>query len=178
MSVPGVNLIYLLLGDSATGGVNFYFGFARDENAVNKATDSVNELGNAFIKPALLGNFRGSSVHEIKGEEIENIHNTIVEYMKGSCEALVGVPGWVKEKDKQDFRGIDRLVDVMQGDEFGFMIIRNFQSLGNVSVLHDILRWLKPDGIHCLPRHLWDGFHLPFCPGICHPCIPKHIAYF
>ena len=123
MSVPGVNLIYLLLGDSATGGVNFYFGFARDENAVNKATDSVNELGNAFIKPALLGNFRGSSVHEIKGEEIENIHNTIVEYMKGSCEALVGVPGWVKEKDKQDFRGIDRLVDVMQGDEFGFMII-------------------------------------------------------
>ena len=58
------------------------------------------------------------------------------------------------------------------------IVNRNFQSLGNVSVLHDILRWLKPDGIHCLPRHLWDGFHLPFCPGICHPCIPKHIAYF
>ena len=123
MSVEGVNLIYLLLGDSETGGVNFYFGFARDENAVNEATDSVKELGNAFIKPALLGNFRGSSISEVSGDEIERIHRTVEEYMKGSCKALMGVPGWVKEKDKQDFRGIDRLVDVMQGDEFGFMII-------------------------------------------------------
>jgi len=34
-----------------------------------------------------------------------------------------GVPGITKDKEKKDFQGVDRLVDIMLGDEFGLLVI-------------------------------------------------------
>ena len=123
MSVPGVNLVYLILGDKRTSSVQFYFGFSYDAIALKEATDSIKALGRAFIKPALDGNFRGSTIKEVTSDEIDKVHRTVSDFIRKNCKTLSGVPGWDKAKEQQDFRGIDRLVDVMQGDDFGFLII-------------------------------------------------------
>ena len=123
MTVPGMNLVYLILGNR--GMVRFYFGFARDLFAVNIESDPVRRIGEAFLKPALDGNFRGSTVRKLEPDEVDELRKEMgcfVEDRK-NCRVLSGVPGGVKDKEKQDFRGIDRLVDVMQGDRFGFMIL-------------------------------------------------------
>lgn len=123
MTVPGMNLVYLILGNR--GKVRFYFGFARDLFAVNPESDPVRRVGEAFLKPALDGNFRGSTVRELEPNEMDDLRKEMGSLFENheNCRVLAGVPGGVKDKEKQDFRGIDRLVDVMQGDRFGFMIL-------------------------------------------------------
>ena len=123
MTVPGMNLVYLILGNR--GKVRFYFGFARDLFAVNPESDPVRRVGEAFLKPALDGNFRGSTVRELEPKEMDDLREEMGSLFENheNCRVLAGVPGGVKDKEKQDFRGIDRLVDVMQGDRFGFMIL-------------------------------------------------------
>ena len=123
MTVPGVNLVYLILGKG--GRVRFYFGFVRDNVAVQRESDAVRKMGAAFLKPVLEGNFRGSTIRELDADEMEGIRADMQAFLKerDHCRVLGGVPGGVKDKEKQDFRGVDRLVDIMQGDEFGFMII-------------------------------------------------------
>ncbi len=123
MTVPGMNLVYLILGNC--GKVRFYFGFARDLFAVNPESDPVRRVGEAFLKPALDGNFRGSTIRELEPIEMDELRKEMGSLFEDSknCCVLAGVPGGVKDKEKQDFRGIDRLVDVMQGDRFGFMIL-------------------------------------------------------
>lgn len=125
MSVPGVNLVYLILGDESGKGVRFYFGFARDPIATVDAGGDILSIGRAFLKPALEGNFRGSLVKEVDYNETKRIRELVAKRLSDTktCETLFGVPGGTKDKETQDFRGIDRLVDVMQGDEFGLMII-------------------------------------------------------
>lgn len=135
MSIPGVNFVYLILGDKNDGKVNFYFGFCKDSLAKEQITDSVLELGRAFIKPAIEGNFRGSVLSEVKGEQIDQIHTRISQFIQSNSKILSGVPGWVKDKEMQDFRGIDRLVDVMQGDDFCFMIIA--KPIQNLNMLRE-----------------------------------------
>lgn len=123
MTVPGMNLVYLILGNC--GKVRFYFGFARDLFAVNPESDPVRRVGEAFLKPALDGNFRGSTIRELEPIEMDELRKEMGILFEDSknCRVLAGVPGGVKDKEKQDFRGIDRLVDIMQGDRFGFMIL-------------------------------------------------------
>ncbi len=123
MTVPGMNLVYLILGDHDK--VRFYFGFVRDLFAVNAERDPVRQVGEAFLRPALEGNFRGSTIRELDAQEMDELRAEMKTYFDepDNCRVLAGVPGGVKDKEKQDFRGIDRLVDVMQGDKFGFMIL-------------------------------------------------------
>ena len=123
MTVPGLTLVYLILGNKK--GVRFYFGFARDMVALVEESDPVSKVGEAFLKPAFEGNFRGSTIKKLGVQEMVDLHNEMGEFFKnkGNCRVMAGVPGGVKDKEKQDFRGIDRLVDVMQGDKFGFMIL-------------------------------------------------------
>ena len=138
MTVPGMNLVYLILGNC--GKVRFYFGFARDLFAVNPESDPVRRVGEAFLKPALDGNFRGSTIRELEPIEMDELRKEMGSLFEDSknCRVLAGVPGGVKDKEKQDFRGIDRLVDIMQGDRFGFMILA--KPIGN-----DCLAALRKD---------------------------------
>ena len=133
MTVPGMNLVYLILGER--GRVNFYFGVARDNVAAEAQDINVKEAGDAFLRPALEGNFRGSIVRELDvdrfGRLVDNpvekkkILETLKQYLDApqNCRVLYGVPGSVKDKENRDFRGVDRLVDIMQGDSFGLMIL-------------------------------------------------------
>ena len=129
MMVSGMNLVYLILGEK--GRVSFYFGVARDYLAPNEGA-AVKEIGDAFLKPALEGNFRGSIVRELDdpSEKKGVVEKTeILKKLRGylskpeNCRVLSGVPGGVKDKENRDFRGVDRLVDIMQGDSFGLMIL-------------------------------------------------------
>ena len=129
MTVAGMNLVYLILGEK--GRVSFYFGVARDYLAPNEGA-SVKEIGDAFLKPALEGNFRGSIVRELDDPKVKKglvEKSAILKTLKGylskpeNCRVLSGVPGGVKDKESRDFRGVDRLVDIMQGDTFGLMIL-------------------------------------------------------
>ena len=129
MTVSGMNLVYLILGEK--GRVSFYFGVARDYLAPNEGS-AVKEIGDAFLKPALEGNFRGSIVRELDDPKVKKgtaeksqILKKLRSYLSkpDNCRVLSGVPGGVKDKENRDFRGVDRLVDIMQGDSFGLMIL-------------------------------------------------------
>lgn len=129
MTVSGMNLVYLIMGEK--GRVSFYFGVARDYLAPNEGA-AVKEIGDAFLKPALEGNFRGSIVRELDDPSVKRgvaEKTQILKKLKGylskpeNCRVLSGVPGGVKDKENRDFRGVDRLVDIMQGDDFGLMIL-------------------------------------------------------
>lgn len=117
--IPGINLIYLLRGKEDK--VSFYFGVAADADICNNTiqTDGVAEK---ILLPSLQGNFRGSKISPLTSEEIGEIQKYIKSKdLQYAC--VEGVPGVTKDKEKQDFQGVDRLVDTMLGDEFGLMII-------------------------------------------------------
>ncbi|RDU71835.1 ATP-binding protein [Helicobacter brantae] len=115
LRIEGINFIYLIIGDE--NGTNFYYGVSRDLNA-SKSELSINEIGEFILKPSIKGNFRGSQVRLIRGEEKRKILNQL----NFKCSSMIeGVPGVLKKED--DFQGSDRLVDVMSGSHFGFMII-------------------------------------------------------
>ena len=125
MARPGVNFVYLIRGNKT--GVHFYFGFMRDYSLPEdrRATDSILQMARAFLRPSLEGNFRGSLIKEVDKKESAAIQEDLVKSLsqKDHCCVMSGVPGMVQDKENQDFRGIDRLVDVMQGDDFGFMVL-------------------------------------------------------
>lgn len=115
--MDGISFIYLILGDKA--GVKFYFGVAK-EISYEGEQSSANTLGKEVLGPAIQGNFRGCSIKEVSSEGKQEILDKLcnVNLVAGILE---GVPG--TEDDNESFQGADRLVDVMAGDEFGFMII-------------------------------------------------------
>jgi len=154
MTVQGMTLVYLILGEK--GHVRFYFGVARDYLSVNSESGAVKEIGDAFLRPALEGNFRGSIVRELddgeeKAVEKEAILATLRKYLgkPNNCRVLYGVPGSVKDKENRDFRGVDRLVDIMQGDNFGLMVLaKPIDATGLANLRHDVSRPMK-----CCLRH-------------------------
>ncbi len=116
--MEGVSFIYLILGDAS--GVKFYFGAARDKSYPNhKMPFSVHDLEQDILMPSMIGNFRGSKVSEVKLNDkraiLDKIRNA------ASFGMMEGVPS-VDEKN-ETFQGTDRLIDVMQGDEFGLAVI-------------------------------------------------------
>jgi len=116
--MEGVSFIYLILGDAS--GVKFYFGAARDKAYPNhKMPFSVHDLEQDILMPSMIGNFRGSKVSEVKLNDKRAILDKIQN--AASFGMLEGVPS-VDEKN-ENFQGADRLIDVMQGDEFGFAVI-------------------------------------------------------
>ncbi len=117
MRIEGVNFIYLILGDDE--GVRFYYGVSRDFTREMDTDLSIHDVGKYILEPSIRGNFRGSRVKEVKPED----KNDLMEIISGMkyYSMLEGVPGYTKEDEK--FQGVDRLVDVMLGDSFGFMII-------------------------------------------------------
>ncbi len=143
MARPGVNFVYLIRGGKT--GVRFYFGFMRDYSIQRseRATDSIADIARSFLRPALEGNFRGSIIQEVNKEDSAAIQKDLVSCLgtKERCLVMSGVPGIVQEKEKQDFRGIDRLVDVMLGDDFGFMVIAKAMDAETVKEIHrDVFR--------------------------------------
>ncbi len=119
LCIPGINIIYLIIG--TTLGVKFYFGISKDLSAIQSPPINIEEIGDDILGPSLRGNFRGSLVSSISNDERQEIWDKIKNHK--FTAVLDGVPGINKDQDKKDFQGVDRVVDVMRGDEFIIMLI-------------------------------------------------------
>ena len=116
----GVNLIYLILSDGCE--VRFYLGVSRDLYDLKKKRSlSVKAIGDHILKPSIAGNYRGSLIDTVTPTEKREVMKTIIDMKEHGI--VEGVPGL--DEDKEDFQAIDRLVDIMCGDEFGIMVVAN-----------------------------------------------------
>ncbi len=113
-----LSFIYLILGNRS--GVNFYFGVAQNLTAEEQEKLSMRDLGEDMLGPAIKGNFRGCDIEEVPAEEQDRI---LTKLRDSGWQAgiLTGVPG--TDEENESFQGVDRLADVMAGEEFGFMVI-------------------------------------------------------
>ena len=144
--LEGMSFIYLILGSGQD--VKFYFGIAKDFAHEKAENLSAPTIGGDLLKPSIQGNFRGCQIRELtnadKREVIKRLKNI-------SCAGiLTGVPG--TEKDNENFQGVDRLINVMAGDEFGFMVIARPLVGAEVNKLEDVLIEIA-DALSPIARH-------------------------
>ena len=120
-----ISFIYLIMGNRQ--GVQFYFGVAND-NFYNNRFDQKNfnnlnetslKIGRDILGPSIKGNFRGCRFEEIANEEKKLILQKL--QSAKAVGMIEGVPG--SDENAEDFQGVDRLIDVMAGDDFGFLVI-------------------------------------------------------
>lgn len=152
MKIDGINFIYLILGDKR--GVHFYYGLARDLSENVEMDLSINDIGKHILEPSIKGNFRGSKIKAVTPENKDNIINNISNMKYYSM--LEGVPGSTKDDEK--FQGVDRLVDVMLGDVFGFMIIAKPLNHGDINKIEDNLYKLYSQMVPLSKKSQQDGF--------------------
>lgn len=136
----GVNFIYLILGDKK--GVSFYFGLVRESKYDGELPMPIDEMGNNLLKSAIRGNFRGSKIEEVEPDEMLEIFNkmqTNSNNRNRKYASVIGTPGINESEDKKSFQGVDRLVDVMQGDDFGLCILAKPLSKRAIKKIEDDL---------------------------------------
>ena len=141
----GVNFIYLILGDKK--GVSFYFGLVRESKYDGELPMPIDEMGNNLLKSAIRGNFRGSKIEEVSPEEMIEIFdrmqtNSENKNLTRKYANITGTPGINESEDKKSFQGVDRLVDVMQGDNFGLCIIAKPLSKRAIKKIEDDLYYI------------------------------------
>ena len=138
----GVNFIYLILGDKK--GVSFYFGLVKESKYNGELPMPIDEMGNNLLKSAIRGNFRGSKIEEVSPEEMVEIFdrmqvNSENKNLTRKYASVIGTPGINESEDKKSFQGVDRLVDVMQGDDFGLCILAKPLSKRAIKKIEDDL---------------------------------------
>ena len=117
LKMDGINFIFLIVGHREK--VDFYYGISRDINSDIKLDFEIKDIGDNILKPSVQGNFRGSRVHALGNDEKKHI----IEILSEMSEAGVieGVPGANKNDEK--YQGIDRLINVMYGDSYCFLVV-------------------------------------------------------
>ena len=137
----GVNFIYLILGDKK--GVSFYFGLVKESKYNGELPMPIDEMGNNLLKSAIRGNFRGSKIEEVSPEEMVEIFDRMQTNSNNrnarKYASVIGTPGINESEDKKSFQGVDRLVDVMQGDDFGLCILAKPLSKRAIKKIEDDL---------------------------------------
>ncbi len=116
---PAFNFVYILSGTKT--GVELYLGAVKNGRMETQLHAS--EYCN-HIKKIFLGNFSGSIVeNNLSREEIQSRILDVNRRMKRSG-AILGIPSY-NESDvkKEDFQGIDRLINSMQGTEWRIVIV-------------------------------------------------------
>ena len=132
LRVDGVNFVYLLMGD--TSGVSFYFGIVKDKSYKKELELDVDDIGRYILKSNIEGNFRGSKITEQikKKQSILDKINNMTRFAR-----VDGVPS--VNEESEDFQGVDRLVDVMLGDEFCVMVLADPLSVKEIQKIEDSL---------------------------------------
>ncbi len=132
LRIDGITFIYLLQGDR--DGVHFYFGIAKDKSHNKELVLDVDDIGRSILQSSIVGNFRGSKVKEVslRDSDIREKINNMKKFAK-----IIGVPN--VNEDSEDFQGVDRLVDVMSGDEFALLILANPLNLVEVENIENRL---------------------------------------
>ena len=138
----GINFIYLILGDKK--GVSFYFGLVKESKYDGELPMPIDEMGNNLLKSAIRGNFRGSKIEEVSPEEMVEIFDRMQissenKNLTRKYANITGTPGINESEDKKSFQGVDRLVDVMQGDDFGLCILAKPLSKRAIKKIEDDL---------------------------------------
>lgn len=137
----GVNFIYLILGDKK--GVSFYFGLVKESKYNGELPMPIDEMGNNLLRSAIKGNFRGSKIEEVSPEEMVEIFDRMQTNSNNrnarKYASVIGTPGINESEDKKSFQGVDRLVDVMQGDDFGLCILAKPLSKKAIKKIEDDL---------------------------------------
>lgn len=132
LRIDGVNFVYILMGDAS--GVSFYFGIVKDKSYKQELELDVDDIGRYILKSSIEGNFRGSKITEqIKEKQsiLDKINN-----MRRFAR-IDGVPS--VNEESEDFQGVDRLVDVMMGDEFCMMVLADPLSVKETQKIEDSL---------------------------------------
>lgn len=117
MRIPGYQFVYLIKGDEK--GVSFYYGISRDLIQKIENVHEAKEYGEVILKPCLEGNFQGSKICLVNQASTTALMEKL-RTMKYT-EVMDGVPGL--NEDNEKYQGADRLVNVMRGDEFMFLIV-------------------------------------------------------
>lgn len=119
LNIEGINFIFLIVGQKEK--VDFYYGISRDICCKKKPRYSIQDIGKRILLPAIQGNFRGSRVRAVPQEQGRDIHKALLSMEHLSV--IEGVPG--ANKDDEKYQGIDRLVNVMYGDSYCFLVVAN-----------------------------------------------------
>lgn len=130
----GYNFIYMIIGSPEK--THFYLGVAKDKTVKARIGFNVVELGEKLLRPAIQGNFRGCKLNTVPDEPETNGNDNlskrdVLNLMHRSdffVGMMDGVPGMNMQQNsssngKENFQGIDRLVDVMQGANYGIVIV-------------------------------------------------------
>ena len=133
LRIDGIIFVYLIVGGS--NGVSFYAGVTKDMSYRGELELDIDDIGKRVLKPSIEGNFRGSKVLEVeKGQKAELVSK--IDKMKRFAK-VSGIPSVYK--DKEDFQGIDRLIDIMSGDEFALVVLAKPMSNGVIADIEKVL---------------------------------------
>lgn len=116
MRIIGLNFVFLVIGEKEK--TSFYYGVAKDLSQSIKGV-SATEVGNKILKTSITGNFRGSKISLVNDDDKNKILKKIQNL--NHVGIIDGVPGI--NEDKENFQGMDRFVDTMQGNEYVLVII-------------------------------------------------------
>ena len=129
LNIDGIIFLYLLIGDGES--VKFLFGIAKDKRYEGTLSLDVDDIGESILKPSLQGNFRGSVVEKLTKAQRIRVKEEVGCFSKMS--KLEGVPS--VHEDNEQFQGVDRLVDIMSGDQFCLAVLADPLSLSEVNEL-------------------------------------------
>ena len=133
LRIDGIIFVYLIVGGS--NGVSFYAGVTKDMSYRGELELDIDDIGKRVLKPSIEGNFRGSKVLEVeKGQKAELVSK--IDKMKRFAK-VSGIPSVYK--DKEDFQGIDRLIDIMSGDEFVLVVLAKPMSNRAIADIEKVL---------------------------------------
>lgn len=128
LNMNGINFIFLIIGKEEK--VDFYYGISKDLNCSQDMDFEIKDIGDNILKPSIQGNFRGSKVISLENNEKKQILDTINNMSESGI--IEGVPG--ANKDDEKYQGIDRLINVMYGDTYCFMVVA--KPLNSEALLH------------------------------------------
>lgn len=117
LKMDGVNFIFLIIGKKEK--VDFYYGISKDINYSKTLDFAIKDIGDNILKPSIQGNFRGSKTRTLNANERNHIFEIISKMPQ--VGVIEGVPG--ANKDDEKYQGIDRLINVMYGDSYCFMVV-------------------------------------------------------
>ena len=117
LKMEGINFVFLIVGRREK--VDFYYGISKDLNYDKELSLEIKDIGDHILKPSIQGNFRGSRVHPLDNDEKKRILEMLSEMPEAGM--IEGVPG--ANKDDEKYQGIDRLINVMYGDSYCFLVI-------------------------------------------------------
>ncbi|OOE57129.1 type VI secretion protein [Salinivibrio sp. ML323] len=151
LTVQGIVFTYLLLGTKDS--VYFYFGIAKNKQYQDNIVLDVDDIGEKILKPSIEGNFRGSVVEKLD----KNQRSEVKEALEGfpHMYRLQGVPS--VHEDNEEFQGVDRLVDIMSGDEFCFAVLADPLSLLEIKTIESELYTIYNKLLPLAKKTVQDG---------------------